>query len=213
MDDDTIPRPDCLEKLLEAVSETADAGFVCSRVVDPQGQSTNVPIPDYRRGETLNPEWEKFLDRGLVKVRQCTFVSVLVPRETVALVGFPVAEMFIWGDDIEYTYRITDHRPGYLAGRSVAVHKRVNPAPPRIFRETDRARIRLHYYNFRNQTYLIKRFRARREKFFTAWALLANCLRSLASPPHRFLKFSTALRGIVAGLFFRPDPTGGFKKP
>ena len=49
----------------------------------------------------------ELLRDGILLAEQATFVSLFLKAGTIRAVGLPVKEFFIWGDDIEYTRRIT----------------------------------------------------------------------------------------------------------
>lgn len=124
MDDDCYPEPDALERLLDehrAVEEHVHdrVPFACSVVkfVDGQLCEMNEAVTTW--------DWPRYLVQGLnaVKVRECTFVSVLLPRWTVEEHGLPLAEYFIWYDDKEYTKRLSGRtRPGIQVLDSYVVH-------------------------------------------------------------------------------------------
>ena len=61
----------------------------------------NLPIPTF--------EWWEGIDEisGCIKLYSASFVSLLINREAVKKVGYPIKEMFIWRDDVEFTSRIT----------------------------------------------------------------------------------------------------------
>lgn len=141
MDDDVIAEPDALQMLLMGAQRVGgEAAFLCSRVVSPSGLPLNMPKIDERGSGNGYADWAKFLADGIVRVRWCTFVSVLVSRDAIARVGLPLRQMFIWGDDVEYTLRLGAYGPGYMVGKSVVVHKRALARPPHLLTETQRAR-------------------------------------------------------------------------
>lgn len=122
-DDDAYPEPNALEILLDAMTgfaaETGETpGFACSRVLWTDGSlcemNTPVSVWDW-------PRWYR-AERPLFLVRSCSFVSVLVPRRAVAEHGLPIAEYFIWHDDVEYTRRLARTHPGLFVPDSVVVH-------------------------------------------------------------------------------------------
>jgi len=124
MDDDCYPEPDALGRLLDehrAVEEHVHdrVPFACSVVkfVDGQLCEMNEAVTTW--------DWPRYLVQGLssVKVRECTFVSVLLPRWTVEEHGLPLAEYFIWYDDKEFTKRLSSRtRPGIQVLDSYVVH-------------------------------------------------------------------------------------------
>src|SRR4051812_21871133 len=129
MDDDVICEPGTLAELQRAFAENfaspAELGFLVSSLVDAKGRANNVPqIDDRAASEDSCPEWGRLLAKGLVRVRISTLTSILLPRATLERCGVPSADFFLWGEDTDYTLRITDTRPSYLVGTSRAVHLR-----------------------------------------------------------------------------------------
>ena len=120
MDDDVIPDEDCLEGLLAGDRALEDRGveraFLVPTAWTPEGTRTNVPEIDRRHNDLAYENWTSLLDVNLVPVTRATFVGILLPRETVARYGLPIADMFMWGDDTEYTVRISKTMPGFIVG-------------------------------------------------------------------------------------------------
>jgi GT2 family glycosyltransferase len=50
----------------------------------------------------------------LIKEDANAFVGLMVDRNVVRNIGFPMKELFIWGDDTEYTLRISKYAGLYL---------------------------------------------------------------------------------------------------
>ena len=206
MDDDVLPQPEALAALLTKAAELGgDPGFLCSRVVGVNGASMNVPEIDKRPGPNHYPAWETELALGVVRLRQATFVSVLFPRSAVGEAGLPLRDMYIFGEDTEYTLRLTQTRPAYLVGQSVVTHQRVVQAPLDLASESNPARLRYYFYLLRNDLYLARRFVGRR-------AVLGICFRHLRrlpyllTLPHGGERAALTLRALLAGLRFRPRP-------
>lgn len=81
-----------------------------------------------------------------------TFVSVLISKAAMENCGLPCKEFFIWGDDSEYTYRLSKYYgEGYFVGKSKAVHKRIIAKPLDINNETEINRVKMYHYLYRNR--------------------------------------------------------------
>jgi len=204
MDDDVVANPDALHELLHAETDLGDFSFLASAVYGIDGDILNVPVVDGRTTQNGYPEWPRFLSKGIVKIRLATFVSLLIPRKTIEEFGLPLPEFIMWGDDTEYTRRITKHLPAYMVGKSVVIHKRSIQTPPCILTETDRDRIKMYFYRYRNTVFLEKLERGGYAYRYTARKMIRHIRRCLLSPPFRLLKSKTVLLGYLAGFSFRP---------
>lgn len=158
MDDDVIPAPDALEKLVDADGFLASRGiersFVISSAWTEDDRVTNVPKIDTRHNGLGYENWPLLLEHRIVPVIRSTFISILLPRATLAEHGVPVSDMFIWGEDSEFTYRITKKHPGYMVADSRALHLRQLGGMISVVTETNPARLRYHRYLIRNQIHV-----------------------------------------------------------
>lgn len=157
MDDDTYPTPHCLEELIKGIQLLTERGkgkrigFVSSAVFGSSGESMNVPEIDVSKDENGCPSWYTYLDGGIVRICNATFVSTLINAKAIKCCGLPCKDYFIWGDDIEYTTRISRfYGNGYFIGGSKAIHKRTIPKELSLDVETDKYRIQNLYYLVRN---------------------------------------------------------------
>jgi GT2 family glycosyltransferase len=205
MDDDVVAEPTALMNLLKAAHEVPDAAFLCSRVVSTSGNEMNVPGVDTRLSASYYPDWARLLDKGLIKVREATFVSLMVHRSTLEDVGLPVKELFIWGDDTEFTLRATQNRPAYMVGDSIVIHLRAIEAPPHIMRETDAKRIPLYFFAIRNSVYRLRKYRSRKRLSYFMAQQLYTVPKLLLLGSHRFVRVRTVFSGLIAGLVFNPE--------
>lgn len=198
LDDDTVPAKSCLEELIKADDRFKRAGatpyFLASKVVwtDGRRHPMNQGMLDERHDFA-----EIAAESGCVALKAASFVSVLVPRKAVADYGLPIADFFIWGDDVEFTLRVGLHHPGALVPTSIAVHKTVQfkaSAPgPRLF------------YLARNWVWIVRfspAFAGRRRRAFLRQLIVI--VRAVV----RGRSGSAVLaggRGLVAGLTRKPD--------
>lgn len=151
MDDDTLPYPDALEKLMAVKCEIKEFGFLSSVVEWVDGSLCNMNIQ--RTGLKA-----KKLDFNVPtnKIIMATFVSFFMSRNIVESVGLPIAEFIIWSDDLEYSRRISKQYPCYLVTSSKVLHKMGSNAKVGIESESaDRLwRYKLMY---RNEVYVFRR--------------------------------------------------------
>ncbi|MFC3609302.1 glycosyltransferase family 2 protein [Stutzerimonas tarimensis] len=207
MDDDVIPKPDALEELLQADRKLAELGkpraFLLSTAYSGDGELTNVPLVDTRTNSIGYQYWPQLVEHGMVPVREATFVSILVPRAALAQHGLPIASMFIWAEDTEFTLRITQDIPGYLVSASKVLHLRRVAGAPDLLREQDPFRASLHRHFVRNQVFVFR-------KFFKKTRLLAMLLARLRQLAillrlGQFAKATFVMRGLMESLTFKPE--------
>ena len=153
MDDDVITSPTALSELLSAYGKSDNIGFVCSKVIGLQGQPMNTPVVDTRCVDGNYPYYYDLIDYNMIRVVNATFVSVLFPVRVIREVGLPYKEYFIWGDDSEYTTRVSYKRICYLACNSVVTHKRADQKMLDFNTETDKNRLKNFFYHYRNSGY------------------------------------------------------------
>jgi len=121
MDDDTIPSPDTLERLVAASPFGAmDTGCLSSLVL---GEDGNPFGSDYLL-PTESAGWATtVLNDRCIRVDLAPFVSLLVRRKAVEEVGLPVKEFFLMRDDWEFTERISRMFKNYCVLDSRVIHK------------------------------------------------------------------------------------------
>ena len=125
MDDDTIPTPSALERLCAAPPfGDPKTGYLGSMVHwtdgTPHRMNMWLSIP---RGLSYHDWYGRVLPDRCIVSETSSFVSILIARRAVEKVGLPLKEMFIWSDDSEYTYRISEHLRNYHVLDSIVVHK------------------------------------------------------------------------------------------
>lgn len=208
MDDDVIPEPDALEKLLEADRTLQRLGeshaFLLSRAYAESGLLTNVPVVDDRPNRIAYQDWPRLVEHGLVPVRRGTFVSILVPRRTVERYGLPIASMFIWGEDSEFTLRVTQEAPGYLVASSRVLHLRQVSGAIDIATESNPVRLQCHRHYVRNEVFITRRFFRRRRVLRILAMQMMLTLRLLRRGQWR--KSSIVFAGLLDSLRFAPRP-------
>lgn len=207
MDDDVTPELHALEELTEAGkrlrAQNQPYSFLLSRAYTDDGLLTNVPRIDERTNEIDYENWPALLDLGVIPVRPATFVSILVPRESLDRYGLPLAPMFMWGDDTEFTMRISQEVPGYLVPESKVTHSRRLNGTIDIRRETDPARIALHRHFIRNEFFVARRYGRKRRLinvFGSSVLLIAQLIRL-----RQFAKAKALLLGMWEAFSFDPE--------
>ncbi|MDY2628715.1 MAG: glycosyltransferase family 2 protein [Lachnospiraceae bacterium] len=209
MDDDSIPSPDALKKLLESAEilnreGVREVGFLASAVFGPDDEPMNVPRLDAAVSENGYSDWYRYLEYGIVPVTEATFVSILVPHSAIRKAGYPMGDYFIWGDDTEYTRRLCRKvGKAYFCGSSRVLHKRFNVRKISIFNENNADRIAMYKYYFRNALLNSEKYESRIRLFMRIagyFGMSFVCLFK-SGQKHRFKKFVTIQKGIFAYLF------------
>ena len=194
MDDDTLPRPDALAKLLEAPARTdREPLLLYSKAVWTDGSlhPMNYPGFERHRAELM----VKAAERGLMPLRTATFVSLLVSRKAIDRYGLPLKRFFIWSDDIEYTARVMLRDAGYFVPESVVVHKTKTPYTA-ISTSGDR-----FYFHIRNTLYMLRGTAwTRLEKPSLVFILFTSSLAYLKYNRFNPKNVAIILRGLRDGL-------------
>lgn len=171
MDADAYPRYDCLEQLLHHQKESENLGILAPLIygVDLQQYQLyhikNVSKLLYRDLPLYSSEKE--IPAGTSHVETDAFVGPLIARRAVEDLGYPDGELFIYGDDHEYTYRVT-RKYDMLLVKEAVINHRDQPIkgvqkPENWWKE---------YYAFRNRILFIKKYRKNIIHELTGIALL-----------------------------------------
>lgn len=157
MDDDAIPCPDSLEILLNKKTVIQEnIGFLCSKIIwkDKKTHLMNVPG---MCSLVNNIPFNKYDKDGILLVKTASFVSLLLNKDVISKLGLPYEEFFIWGDDVEYTNRITDK--GYFGAYikdSVVCHNTQKNYSSNIF-DDDVENLWKYSFGIRNNLYMLKK--------------------------------------------------------
>lgn len=203
MDDDTMVTEDSLSELLKAKDALNNHfGFLSSLALWTDGKlcKMNYHIP--------SDDWNEYKDRIMdagIKIKQATFVSFFVSREAVKKCGLPIKEYFIWGDDSEYSLRISKEFPCYLVYKSQVIHKmKSNNGSMEFADETDRNRINRYYYSVRNDYCSAKR-QGRKAKIKEDLFLYRRLMEVLKKPvPYKKEKLKILRKGWRDWHHFNP---------
>lgn len=205
MDDDTIPEKECLENLIKSINiiKEKNISFLASTVFGENKEVMNVPQIDRIPDENGYQGWYRYLENGIVRIEQATFVSLLINIKAIEKCGLPIKDYFIWGDDTEYTRRITKFfGKAYFIGESKVIHKRKNARNLTILNEENANRIRNYYYMIRNNLINAKLYRGAKGIIKT---LLDDIILSFKvlfkKNKYKMKKFLIIYKGIFAYIF------------
>lgn len=197
MDDDTIPKKDSLEALLNAKNNIDEnASFYASAVFGPNGEPMNVPRISTHKAANGYQDWYQNLAKNAVEIKEATFVSLLINRKAVLSCGLPCKDYFLWGDDAEYTMRIITHfGKAYFIGNSIVCHKRFGATNLDIRKEANAGRINMYYYFYRNNLINRSIYSSKRDVLKFMLGGVRTSLTSLKTK-NGFSKFRTVYKGI-----------------
>lgn len=202
MDDDTMVTQNALMELIK-FTKLLDGkfGYLSSNV---RWWKNNAP--SYRNIPCASNDWTDLINKGLVKLNFASFVALFVPRTVVKREGLPILDMFIWGDDVEYTTRISRDYKSYFIPNSVVLHKSgSNPRDDSIFTAPNNHRLVYYKYMFRNRLFIAR-------KYFSFKHILAKLLLYTSilfeipfrAKDARVKRICYTLSGILKGLIFSP---------
>jgi GT2 family glycosyltransferase len=131
MDDDTIPSSSALEEFLrtwERFPAERKPELLASKSVWTDGSIHPMNVPQIKPGDAAGAYLAA--EHSSISIRTATFVSVLIRSRSVERYGLPIADYFIWGEDVEYTGRILRENVGVLVPASVVTHKTLTSYGP-----------------------------------------------------------------------------------
>lgn len=167
MDDDAYPRKDCLEKLVYFTSKS-NVACVCPLIY---GDTLNKYQIYHHKKITKFlmkdvPMYKSFSDiPDSFEIDSNAFVGPLVSAEVVKKIGIVDGSLFIYGDDTEFTYRLT--RAGYkmVVIKNAVINHRDVEAPKN---EINPKSWWKDYYMYRNRFFFIKEFSKNCFQYFFA---------------------------------------------
>lgn len=204
MDDDTIVHRDSLEEILKVADQNEkEFGFISSLALWTDGSECRMNF------HYIADDWnmvKKTLNDGVLKISGATFVSFFIRRAVVEDVGLPIKEYFIWGDDTEFSQRISKKYHCYLAFRSQVTHKMSsNDLTSEYYTFTDKARIERMFYSIRNDCCTYKRMGIKRfRRFVMQYLRMLKKVMFYKDVPYRGKKVRVLMKGMVQGLLFHP---------
>lgn len=157
MDADAYPRSDCLEKLLLHKEDKPNIGYLAPLIF-------GVDLQQYQLYH--HKKLAKYLERDIPLFHDYTeipevsdivadaFVGPLFSKAAVEKVGVADGGLFIYGDDLEYTYRVTREFEALLIKNAVINH-RDQPASNGIQQPKNWWK---DYYMYRNRLLFIEEF-------------------------------------------------------
>ena len=166
MDDDCVVRENSLTSLVDFAKEkNDDFGFLSSVVKWTDDSICKMNVQRY----SMSKKVENFEENQ--KIEMASFVSMFFKSSVVEDIGLPIKDFFIWGDDWEYTYRISRKYDCYLVANSIVTHKMVNNDAVNIATDSPE-RLPRYFYDYRNEGYLYKKAGFKGKLYFLLKRLL-----------------------------------------
>lgn len=204
MDDDCLPYSDALQKLIEADGILKENyGWIASAVLWKDGHECKMNRVKLKKSFY---EYLEYMQYGIVQAEQATFVSLFLKAKTIKEAGLPIKEFFIWGDDIEYTRRISVRMklPCFIAGKSKVIHAMKENTGSNIATDIPE-RIDRYKYAFRNEAYLYRQEGWKGICYYFAkcsW----NLLKIIISNNNEKIRRSYVLiKSVLVGIFFKSE--------
>lgn len=203
MDDDTIAKEDaCIELVHTARLLDDDFGYLSSTVLWTDNKSCEMNIQKFDNNISKS---YKYVQKGIVPVKSATFVSLFINLKAVKMLGLPLKEYFIWGDDKEYTLRLSKEYGCYYVSKSIVIHKMQTNNGSNIVSD-DKTRISRYYYAYRNDLATAKKcgWKEVVNYYIIFVKTIVRIIRSGSSS--KLKRIGAMFRGMFRGIFFNPKP-------
>lgn len=128
MDDDAEPRPDGLEALLAAPAAADPAVAALAPAVERPDGTIDLGHRGRFRRRPRPLARDAYVPGTAPRLDYVTWVGPLVRAAAARAAGPPKAEMFIWADDYEYSFRLRAHGELRLVPESAIVHHEAGQA-------------------------------------------------------------------------------------
>ena len=196
MDDDAKPETDAFAPIAKVMDEHLDEiALIASAVTNGRNVLNRLNPPEISADMVKQQRaWEL----GGLAIDSATFVGVAINLRYAMSTSLPIADYFIWGDDLEYTRRLSSQGLAIVLPESQVNHpdkvREANPMGPRL------------YYLVRN---MIWRHRGRdigKLAWMKVWSELLVAVRAqIKISPRRMRVVKTTWRAIRDGLRTEPQ--------
>ncbi|WP_313151762.1 glycosyltransferase [Lacrimispora sp.] len=198
MDDDTIVNSDTLTNFVSYCDEHENVGFVTGKVLWKDASFCTMNVPKINKWKRVSKFDEK------QRVQYASFVSLFVCVDVIKELGLPYKEFFIWGDDWEYTRRISKRYDCVYLPNCIVTHKCVSNAGADIV-NCAKDRVDRFKYMYRNDVVLY-----RQDGFEGYWYLfirtILHTIRILfKTKENKSNKLKIMYQSLVRGFSFKPD--------
>lgn len=199
MDDDCVPDKKALNELKRAHNKTSGRyGFLSSKVIWKDGSICRMNI---QKTDVISKLGN--FDKDMQHIQFASFVSCFIKASVVKEVGLPIGEFFIWGDDLEYTRRISMEHPCYYVKNSVVRHECATNTGSNVAQDSI-DRLKNYTYAYRNEFYNFKREGI---KGLAYWAVRLgyHILRiAVSGEGDKKKRFMALFKGTLMGFLYNP---------
>ncbi len=203
MDDDSIPNNDALESLVKKAKDIKNQfSYLASLVYWTDGELFNMNIPTVNYKNKMDVKFDIVSKYKLMPIETASFVGCFINFDAIMKVGLPIAEFFIYGDDVEYTNRLKKYAPAYLDIDSIIIHKAPSNMGADLALATE-DRIDRFYYQYRNTIYKEKKDKNLLKVLYRVMKKFIKII--LKSKNHKLKRIKVLLKGTIDGMFFNPS--------
>lgn len=204
MDDDSIPNENALESLQEkAQSIDFNFSFFASLVYWTDGKIFPMNYVDFISNNVKNSmnTAELISKYKIAEIKNCSFVGCFVNLKIAKKIALPVAEFFIYGDDIEYTERLSQKEKAYLDFDSIIIHKASSNIGCDVVLAPEE-RINRFYIQSRNEIYMARRNGYLHKRIKMSLKRIIKII--LKSKDNKLKRIKVVIAGTFAGFRFNP---------
>lgn len=154
LDTDVIADKNALLEFFKAIEKINDeVGFLSSTIYYKSGELCFINIPYLNTEQAIV---NSFIKNNCIEIISSSFGSLLIKNDVIRKIGFPDKRFFIWGDDVDYSFRIiTAGYKGFLVKDSTAIHYAPsNISNPFLFLDINDIKMKI---GLRNTVNIIKR--------------------------------------------------------
>ena len=202
MDDDSIPQENALNSLLTKAKNIGDEfSYIASLVywTDNSIFPMNLPSAKYKCLDDI--DCDNLRKNKIIPITSSSFVGCFVNLNDAKKVGLPIADFFIYGDDMEYTLRLNKERESFLDLDSIIIHK----APSKMGADivtASKDRINRFFYQSRNGVYIARKNNKRCQRLKTIIKRIIGII--IHSKDNKIKRIYVLIKGSLAGLVYNP---------
>lgn len=199
MDDDCIVNETSLQGFLDFMdNHTTDFGFLSSKVVWKDGSICKMN----EQKIDIKNKVEDFTKVQNIKL--ASFVSMFINVEVIEKLGLPIKDFFIWGDDWEFSNRVSEHYNNYLVPESVVTHKSNKNIGSDLAKD-DSENLDRYFYAYRNEGYMYSKMSLSGKFYFFLKKMLHRFRILKSKSKNKKEKFKIMKKGLKAIKDFNPS--------